>query len=112
MSLKKSTLRTGFAALALPVLLAACAAPSSGNPSTAIPGTAGPAAGGTCNAAPAQAVLGRVATAAVVEDARQRSGARMARVLRPNQVVTMEFSAERLNLSVDAASKITRVTCG
>ncbi|RZJ05487.1 MAG: hypothetical protein EOO54_24875 [Haliea sp.] len=105
--------RASLTALALPVLLAACAVPSGsntpGSPAGA-PVTATP--GGTCNAAPVQSLVGRNPTASVVEDARQRAGARMARVLRPNQAVTMEFNGERLNLTVDAAGKITRVTCG
>jgi hypothetical protein len=65
-----------------------------------------------CQAEPAQSVIGQVATAAVVEEARQRAGARSARVLRPGQVVTMEFDATRLNLDVDAASRVVRVRCG
>jgi hypothetical protein len=32
--------------------------------------------------------------------------------LRPNQVVTMEFNAQRLNLDVDAAGVIKKVRCG
>ncbi|RYX88591.1 MAG: hypothetical protein EOO28_35815 [Comamonadaceae bacterium] len=68
--------------------------------------------GAVCNAAPVQSMVGRVASASVVEDARQKSGALMARVLRPDQVVTMEFNAQRLNLSVDAAGKVIRVNCG
>ncbi|MBC7477848.1 MAG: proteinase inhibitor I78, partial [Pseudorhodobacter sp.] len=47
-----------------------------------------------------------------VEEARQRSGSYMARVLRPGQVVTMEFSAQRLNLDLNAAGVITGVRCG
>lgn len=72
---------------------------------------AGPAAG-VCNAQGAQFAIGKTAGANVVEDARQRSGAYMARLLRPNQAVTMEFNAQRLNLDVDAAGVITRARCG
>lgn len=92
-------------------LLAGCTAP---RPAAAPPTvSAGPGpAGGTCNAQPAQAVVGKPGTASVVEDARVRSGARMARVLRPNQAVTLEFNAERLNLVVDTAGTITAARCG
>ena len=71
----------------------------------------GPAAG-VCNAHGARFAVGKTAGASVVEEARQRSGSYMARVLRPNQVVTMEFNAQRLNLDVDTAGVIMRVRCG
>lgn len=65
-----------------------------------------------CNAAPAQFAVGRHADAMLVDDARTRARAKTARVLRPGQVVTMEFNAERLSLSVDDAGRVTRVSCG
>lgn len=34
------------------------------------------------------------------------------RVLRPGDVVTMEFGPNRLNFDVDAQDHITRITCG
>lgn len=34
------------------------------------------------------------------------------RIIRPGMAVTMDYSAERLNIEVDAAERITRVTCG
>lgn len=34
------------------------------------------------------------------------------RVLRPGMAVTMDYSAARLNIEVDAAETITRVSCG
>ena len=51
-------------------------------------------------------------TASVVELARVRSGAQMARVLRPGQIITKEFNAQRLNLEVDANGRIVAVRCG
>ena len=78
-------------------------------------GTA-PASGATapvlCSAQGAQFAVGKPASASVVEQARKRSGAQMARLLRPDQVVTMEFSAQRLNLDVNATGVITRARCG
>lgn len=90
-------------------LLVACTTPAPPAPSGSAP--AGPSAG-VCNAQGAQFAVGKTAGASLVEDARQRSGSYMARVLRPNQVVTMEFNAQRLNLDVDAAGVVTRVRCG
>ena len=71
-----------------------------------------PTAGTACNAQGAQFAIGKTPGASVVEEARQRSGSYMARVLRPGQVVTMEFNAQRLNLDLNAAGVITGVRCG
>lgn len=68
--------------------------------------------GGICDAQPAQGVIGQPSTAKAVEDARVRSGALMARVLRPGQMVTKEFNAQRLNLEVDAGGRIVAARCG
>ena len=68
--------------------------------------------GGVCNAAPAQGVIGKQGTPSVIEKARVASGAAMARLLHPRQVVTLEFNAERLNLVVDGKGRITAVRCG
>ena len=65
-----------------------------------------------CKAADAQFAVGQNADAALLEQARQRSGSRIARILRPGQMVTMEYSAERLNLDVDASGKVASVRCG
>jgi|GEM_PF-479131 len=68
--------------------------------------------GGVCDAQPAQWAVGKKATGEVVEQARVRAGARMARVLHPNQVTTLELRAERLNLHVDGSGKILSADCG
>ncbi|WP_324883845.1 I78 family peptidase inhibitor [Polaromonas sp.] len=80
--------------------------PSGTAPPSSAPVTA------VCNAQGAQFAVGKAPVASLVEQARQRSGSYMARVLRPGQVVTMEFNAQRLNLDLDAAGVITRVRCG
>lgn len=90
--------------------LVACTTPAPA-PAGAGSAPAGPAAN-VCNAQGAQFAVGKTAGASVVEEARQRSGSYMARVLRPNQAVTMEFNAQRLNLDVNSAGVVTRVRCG
>jgi hypothetical protein len=92
------------AALALP--LAACAPmpPSTGGP---LPPTAF-----QCVAEPGAWAIGKEATADVVERIRVDTHSRVARVLRPGQVVTMEFSAERVNVNVNDRNAIIGVTCG
>lgn len=65
-----------------------------------------------CNADAAQWAIGKTNTEHNVNEARKRSGAYMARVLRPGQPTTREFNAERLNLETDATGRITRAFCG
>lgn len=92
----------------LPLVLSACASA----PGTPAAEQAPAPSAGRCNAAPAQFAVGRNANAVLENEARTRAGARTARVLRPNQLVTMEFNAERLNLTVDESGRVTRVSCG
>jgi len=90
--------------------LTACTTPG-GSPSTGTSPMPPPAAS-ACNAQGAEFAIGKMPGASVVEEARQRSGSYMARVLRPGQMVTMEFNAQRLNLDLNTACVITRVRCG
>ena len=104
---KSITSRAAFACLAF---LAGCAA-TGGAPPTG-PNPMSPPSGSVCNAQGAQFAVGKTPSTSVVEEARQRSGSYMTRVLRPGQVVTMEFNAQRLNLDLDAAGVIRAVRCG
>ena len=103
------SLKLTLAGLSLAALLGCATAPTP--PAGTGPAPGGPS-GGICNAQGAQFAIGKTPGASVVEQARQQSGSRMARVLRPGQAVTMEFSAQRLNLDLDASGVITRVRCG
>lgn len=98
-------------AVALPLLLVACTQTLSSSKHDQVPPSPSPITG-RCNAEPAQFAIGRNADVALENEARTRSGAKTARVLKPNQVVTMEFSAERLNITVDQTGRVTRVNCG
>ena len=105
-------LRTAYlsvAAIALAMLAGCSSVPwNSGRAGTAYPEESQ----AICNAQPAQSFVGRTNTAQNLEQARQRSGALMARVLHPGQVTTREFNAQRLNLEVDATGRILAVRCG
>lgn len=94
--------------LSAAALAAACAQ----QPPAQSPAAPPPTVSAACDAAPAQSAVGQTQTAALVEDVRQKSGAHLARVLRPGQAVTMEFSGDRVNVVVDAANKVTAVRCG
>lgn len=93
---------------ALLCLLSACAQQTPATPA-APPANS---ATGQCNPSGAQFAVGRAAEAALVEQARQRSGAQMARVIRPGQPVTLDYNLQRLNLDIDAGNRITRAHCG
>lgn len=100
-------LRVLLSAIILPTVLVACsttAAPPMSDPQ--------PPMQARCNHEPAQSLLGQPATPANVERARQLAGARIARVLKPGQMVTMEFIEGRLNIHVDAQNIITSLRCG
>lgn len=77
--------------------------------------TAEPEAGagpGACDAEPVQRFVGELYTPELGEEARVAAGARVARALRPGEVVTMEFSADRLSLTLDESGRIARAACG
>ncbi len=84
----------------LPLLTAACAP------------MPGPEAGVLCNADRVQPLVGREADARTVEVAKQRSGARTVRLIRPGQAVTMDFRSDRLNLELDDVNTIKTARCG
>jgi len=65
-----------------------------------------------CNADVVQGEVGHAATAERIEAIRVRTGSKLARVLRPGQMVTMEFSGDRVNIRVDANDAILSVGCG
>jgi hypothetical protein len=67
---------------------------------------------GMCNAQAANWAIGRAPTQDVVDRATRDSGAKVSRVLRPGQVVTMEYRADRLNIDVNEREAITGLRCG
>jgi hypothetical protein len=67
---------------------------------------------GLCNAAMLGWTVGKVADQALVEKAHAESGAKLVRLLRPGQMVTMEYSEQRLNIRVDANNVVEGYSCG
>lgn len=65
-----------------------------------------------CDAGKAQSAIGKVASQDVVDNAVSDSGSRTVRVIKPGQVVTMDFREDRLNIEVDAGNVVTAVRCG
>ena len=71
-----------------------------------------PPATGTCVADLAQWAVGRAASAALLERARVDATASIARFIRPNEAITMEYSPARLNLYLDERDIVRSVVCG
>ena len=68
--------------------------------------------GGTCHADRVQGLIGKAVDDAAAQQARQRSGARLLRVLLPGQMMTMDFRPDRLNIILGPDRVATRVNCG
>jgi hypothetical protein len=99
-----------LATLAVAAVLAGCS--TGGNSGGG--GAPAAAAGndGRCEASGADFAIGKQGSAELLEQARKASGSQMARILKPHDVVTLEYRSERLNLNVDEQGKVTRVNCG
>ena len=65
-----------------------------------------------CDAGAGSALVGRAATAALGAEAFRLTGARRLRWIRPGDVVTMDYSPQRLNVHLDAEGKVERLACG
>lgn len=67
---------------------------------------------GSCDAEAAQRFVGKKADEATVKAAVAASGAKAARVIKPDMMVTMDYRGDRLNIRLDDAGDIIAVTCG
>jgi len=92
---------------ALGLSLCACATTPNANTGGPLPPSAM-----QCDASGASWAIGQSPTTDIVERVRVDTHSRIARVLRPGQMVTMEFSAERVNIRVNERAAIIGVTCG
>ena len=68
--------------------------------------------GKTCNAAPAQGLVGKTMSDAVRADALRLTGAGAVRVIPEGGMVTMDYREDRVNLELDGQNRVTRVRCG
>ena len=94
-----------LSALLAAALLSACAS----SPETEAPA---PQGDGRCDAAPVQNLVDQRISTELAEKARAKSGAQLLRVIQPNQAVTMDYNSQRLNIEIDEADSIIRVSCG
>jgi hypothetical protein len=71
-----------------------------------------PALSGQCHVDSLGDLVGRPADAALGTDAMRRSGASRLRWIRPGDMVTMDYSAQRLNVHLDARGRADHFACG
>jgi hypothetical protein len=101
-----------LAALPLAGLVVACAPAREPAPATPPPTIVDGGIDGTCDEKAAAAFVGQPISEDVAAKARDAAGARGVRIIRPGMAVTMDYRAGRLNLHLDGADRITRVSCG
>lgn len=65
-----------------------------------------------CDAEAAMWMLGRPRDDVLLERARIDAGAQVARYIRHDEMVTMEFHPSRLNVDLDASGRVRAVRCG
>jgi hypothetical protein len=65
-----------------------------------------------CDATKAQWAIGEPESGELLERARVAAQAKSARFLRPNQIITMEYSSSRLNLHLGTQGVVGSVRCG
>jgi hypothetical protein len=65
-----------------------------------------------CDAAKAQHLVGRPADNDLGFDAQRLTGAAVVRWMRPGDIVTMEYRADRLNIDLDERHRVRAIRCG
>ncbi|PWB35642.1 hypothetical protein DCO48_01780 [Pseudomonas sp. SDI] len=101
--------RASLVSLLAVAVLAGCS--TGGSPSKA-PEAVAANNDGRCEASGAAFAVGKPASAELLEQARKASGAQIARILKPHDVMTLEYRSERLNLNADEQGVVSRVNCG
>lgn len=86
--------------MALPLMACAPQTP----PSVGLPGK--------CSVAGLKRFIGKPSTVALANAALKRANATTARVIGPDQAVTMDYREDRLNMHIDGKNRVTRFTCG
>ena len=67
---------------------------------------------GNCDATQVQSLVGQAYTDKIGSQAQQDASAKQLRVLKPNDMTTMEFVGERLNVEVDEKDVVSGLRCG
>lgn len=85
---------------------------SSQTSSSAAPGSATTPSGPDCDAQPVQNLVGQKYSDSVGNYALRRSNSGSMRLLKPGQVMTMEYNAHRLNIILEGNGSISALRCG
>ncbi|WP_295514581.1 I78 family peptidase inhibitor [uncultured Pseudomonas sp.] len=112
MSFKTPLLLAGAAFF---TLLAGCSSQATQDTPAAAtsPATSGAASSsGRCNSDLVQDLVGKALTPALAEESRQRAGAQVVRVVRPQDPMTMDFNSQRLSITTSATLVVQTATCG
>ena len=64
-----------------------------------------------CEASKARGLIGKKRSKKLGADALRRSGARTLRWITPGTMITMDLRQDRLNITLDARNRITKLTC-
>ncbi|MBC8995308.1 hypothetical protein IAI51_02045 [Pseudomonas sp. N40(2020)] len=96
-------------ALMAVAMLAGCSTTSSESAKESVATDAGH---GRCEATAAEFAIGKKASPELLEQARAKASAQNARFLKPDDMITLEYRSDRLNLNTDNNLVITRVNCG
>lgn len=70
------------------------------------------AASQDCDAQPVQKLIGTKLTTSVENQIKQASSSSKTRVLKPGEVMTMEYDPRRINLILDEQGALTALRCG
>ena len=98
--------------MAIPLILLAAAGCTAADRGVADAKPPVAAPGGGCDTAAAQRYVGQKLVVGLGAQALAASGAADLRVVGPDTVVTMDYRPDRLNVMVDADSRITGFRCG
>jgi len=103
-----------LAGAALFTLLAGCGSHETRDtPAAASPAASTAASSsGRCNSDLVQDLVGKALSPALAEESRQRAGAQVVRVVRPQDPMTMDFNSQRLTITTSATLVVQTATCG
>lgn len=102
-----------LASAALFTLLAGCSSHETQDSPAASSTTSGTvSSSGRCNSDAVQDLVGKALSPALAEEGRQRAGAQVVRVVRPQDPMTMDFNSQRLTITTSASLVVQTATCG
>lgn len=79
---------------------------------TTRPALANPPAMEGCDVSDVKELVGQAHTEALVQRAKDMTGAAVVRTVRPGEAMTMDFRADRLTLELDAGQRVVAARCG